>query len=114
MTFAWAGSPPGHQPLATSHQLPARGFPGLDSSHQASVACGMLAPYTENFNIAFGRILSKNKFLGGKKNSLNHLEQMVHNIESVYRQSILSIQYNGEQSDFWLMSQLPLSCNKRN
>ena len=38
---------------------------------------------------------------------------MVHNIESVYRQSILSIQYNGEQSDFWLMSHLPLSCNKR-
>ena len=38
---------------------------------------------------------------------------MVHNIESVYRQSILSIQYNGQQSDFWLMSHLPLSCNKR-
>ena len=38
---------------------------------------------------------------------------MVHNIESVYRQSILSIQYNGEQSDFWLMSHLLLSCNKR-
>ena len=31
---------------------------------------------------------------------------MVHNIESVYRQSILSIQYRAEQSDFWLMSLL--------
>ena len=30
---------------ATGHQR--RGFPGLDSSHQASVACSMSAYYTE-------------------------------------------------------------------
>ena len=37
---------------ATGHQPPAtRGFPGLDSSHQASVARSMSAPYTENMGL---------------------------------------------------------------